>query len=71
MEEMEYTELCEKVRHRLDDCAAAGWNGTAMYALVQTVRPELEPHQAIELVDMATACMKNAPGSGNSDKAHS
>ena len=42
-----------------------------MYVLVQTLVPELSPHQVVQLVDMAADYMKNAPGSGNSKQAHS
>lgn len=70
MKETDYTELRKKVQHELGKCAEHDRRGTAMYVLVQTLIPELSPHQVIQLVDMAE-CMKNAPGSGNSNQAHS
>ena len=71
MEEVNYEELREKVQHEIEKCAEHDRRGTAMYVLVQTLVPELSPHQVVQLVDMAADYMKNAPGSGNSKQAHS
>ena len=69
MNDTEFTQLYEKVQKALEKLSADGWGDCALYCAFE-VALGLNEKQAVMFVKLATGYMQNAPGSGNSRRAH-